>query len=179
MFQTGLARNPGANFLGHRVNDSPFVWQTFGEVQERMKNLGSGLVQLAGLASGAESMVGMFFKNSPAFVIVDGACAAYSLVSVPMYDTFDLPALQYIINHTGISVVVISSANLDKALTGSNPVLKHLVVTDLTVISEDIKQRAAAFNIRVTSMKDVELLGKKNPKEMSPPSPEDLVSYLF
>jgi long-subunit acyl-CoA synthetase (AMP-forming) len=42
----------------------------------------------------AESMVDLFFKNSSAFVVVDGACAAYSLVSLPMYDTFDLPALQ-------------------------------------------------------------------------------------
>jgi long-chain acyl-CoA synthetase len=119
-------------------------------------------------------MVGLFFKNSPAFVIADGALAAYNLVSVPCYDTFDLPALQYIINHTGISVVIVSLANLDKALTGSTPVLKHLVVTDATEISDDIKQRAAAFNIRVSTMKSVDEMGKKQPKAFSPPVPEGM-----
>ena len=37
------------------------------------------------LSQGAS--VGLYFINRPEWIIVDNACAAYSYVSVPLYDT--------------------------------------------------------------------------------------------
>lgn len=48
------------------------------------------------------------------------ACCAYSLVSVPMYDTFDAEALQYIIINTSITTVVVGVHLLERLLSIAN-----------------------------------------------------------
>ncbi|KAJ3092531.1 hypothetical protein HK102_006083 [Quaeritorhiza haematococci] len=180
-FQASVKRNPNNKFLGRRVNNGPYVWQTYADVAERITNAGSGLIQLCGLESAKENMVGIFLKNMPEWVIIDQVCCAYSLISVPMYDTFDEDSLAYIITHTGVTTAAVSTANLEKLLNikGRCALLKHVVVVDSTTISDDKQQQAKALGVTLHTLKELETHGKANPKPHVPPSPSDVFTALL
>ena len=65
MSQKAVKTYPSNPCLGERINDGPFVFQTYKEFGERINAFGSGMLGLCGLQSGKEKMVGIFFKNSP------------------------------------------------------------------------------------------------------------------
>ena len=91
----------------------PYVWQTYNQVNTRLTNFGSGLVGL-GLATvrawclltnpgnacmtactcaQQRAFVGLFSQNKAEWVIAEQGCSAYSLVSVPLYDTLGTSAV--------------------------------------------------------------------------------------
>ena len=49
-------------------------------------------------------------------MLVDGACYAYSLVTVPLYDTLGPDAVQYICSHAELAAVAVSAALLPTLL---------------------------------------------------------------
>lgn len=44
------------------------------------------------------------------WVVVDGACHAYSFIPVPLYDTLGADAVQYIIKHAEVAAIACSVA---------------------------------------------------------------------
>jgi long-subunit acyl-CoA synthetase (AMP-forming) len=75
--------------------------------------LGAGLLA-AGVPPG--SAVGLYSSNCPHWVLLDAAAHAYSMVSVPVYDSLGPEAVQYIINHAELAVIGCSTAVLPKLL---------------------------------------------------------------
>nr|CBX25388.1 hypothetical_protein [Oryza brachyantha] len=75
-------------YLGTRVcadgTVGDYKWMTYGEASTNRTAIGSGLIY-HGIPQGA--CIGLYFINRPEWTIVDHACAAYSYVSVPLYDT--------------------------------------------------------------------------------------------
>lgn len=59
------------------------------------------------------------------------------------------------------------------------PSFQHLIVSDANTIPEETIERANAFKIKVSTIKQIEQLGKNNPKPVSPPSPEDLHTICY
>ena len=141
-FQNGLKQGPKAgkkSCFGIRVNDGPYVWETYDEVAERVQNFGSGLLE-CGLKPSTDAMVGVYAKNSPEWVMSELACAHYSLVlgafaiylclfAVPLYDTLGPDAIKYIINQTKMSVVVVAEEKLHALLTAAPqcPSLRYVI----------------------------------------------------
>jgi hypothetical protein len=69
-------------------------------------------------------------SHTPAeWVLVDAAASAYSLVSVPLYDTLGPDAVEYIVNHAELGAVACSAAVLPTLLScvARCPSLKLLV----------------------------------------------------
>lgn len=56
------------------------------------------------------------FGYSAGWVLVDAACAAYSMTSVPLYDTLGPEAVTYICGHAELTVVACSIEVLDTLL---------------------------------------------------------------
>jgi hypothetical protein len=50
------------------------------------------------------------------WVLVDAACHAYSMASVPLYDTLGPDTVEYIANHAGLAAVACSADVLPKLL---------------------------------------------------------------
>ena len=98
-----------------------------------------------------------------------------------MYDTFDEPALQHIINHTSITTICVSLQNVEKlfSISGSAKVLKHLIIVDVKTIPDEVATRAKALKITVHTMANVEKHGKENPKEQKVASSEDLFTICY
>ena len=63
------------------------------------------------------------------WVLVDGACYAYSMVTVPLYDTLGADAVQYICSHAELSTVAVSAPLLGTLLPclGDVPTVKLVV----------------------------------------------------
>lgn len=93
-------------YLGTRIRADGTVedykWMTYGEVCTSRTAIGSGLIYY-GIPKGAR--IGLYFINRPEWIIVDHACAAYSYISVPLYDTLGPDAVQFIVNHATVEVI--------------------------------------------------------------------------
>ena len=62
----------------------PYEWTSYDELYKRVLSVGSALLRL-GLRRG--ECVGVLCDNCPEWVVVDQACHAYGLVSVPLWFT--------------------------------------------------------------------------------------------
>ncbi|OEL31819.1 Long chain acyl-CoA synthetase 7, peroxisomal [Dichanthelium oligosanthes] len=93
-------------YLGTRICPDGAVrdykWMTYGEASTSRTAIGSGLIN-HGIPEGAR--IGLYFINRPEWIILDHACAAYSYVSVPLYDTLGPDAVQFIVNHATVEVI--------------------------------------------------------------------------
>jgi long-subunit acyl-CoA synthetase (AMP-forming) len=89
--------------------------------------LGAGLLA-AGIPPG--SAVGLYSSNCPHWVLLDAAAHAYSMISVPLYDSLGPEAVQYIINHAEMAVIGCSTAVLPKLLA----CLQHCPSVRLVVV---------------------------------------------
>lgn len=67
------------------------------------------------------------------WVLVDAACTAYSMTSVPLYDTLGPEAVTYICGHAELTVVACSVDVLDTLLTAlpQCPTVKIVVCTSM------------------------------------------------
>jgi len=106
IFDAGYALSKDKAFLGHRplLSRNPltharhYVWQTYAEVDERRRNIGSAIHALFenGIVGGGEyPTVGLWSQNRPEWVLVDLALNAYGKVGVSLYDTLGDQAVEY------------------------------------------------------------------------------------
>ncbi|KAF8590444.1 acetyl-CoA synthetase-like protein [Ramaria rubella] len=194
VFQSGLARSPNEPCLGYRpiVSTNPlkfapsYSWQTYTQVDERRRNVGSALAFLwqQGLAGGGDlPTIGLWSQNRPEWQVVDLAVQAYAKVSVSLYDTLGADAVEYICNHAEISVVFVSALHVPSVL-GLSPRLKNLkVVVSLDEPNEETKRVTTAWakhrNLEFFSLLQLESLGKANLREPIVPTPQQVYSICY
>lgn len=122
-FRHGAAISSGGLCLGWRASPSlPYQWATYEEVIKRAKNFGSGergIIQTRysakpncnvlivglismGLAPGQHSMVGVYARNCPEWVIAEQGVYTYSMVLVPLYDSLGPDARSFVLSQCDI-----------------------------------------------------------------------------
>ena len=89
----------------------PYQWLNYNEALLRAHNFGSGLVNL-GLSPGTETLVGIYAQNCVEWVLAEQSLYHYSMVVVPLYDTYGPEACSYILEH-GLSIVTIDYLKID------------------------------------------------------------------
>ncbi|KAJ3343941.1 Long-chain-fatty-acid--CoA ligase 1 [Gonapodya sp. JEL0774] len=165
-FLRGEKVSQNGPYLGVRVGDE-YKWQTYSQVKERVLDVGSALLS-RGLVPGREDTVGLFMKNTPEWVIVDHACNAYSLVSVPIYPSLDTASIRHIIESTNISIIFVERKTFSVVVSlmteGTCKNIKHLVLVGTDTVSGNI-----ADGLALTTFGDFEKLGRSERKEPSPP----------
>ncbi|GJN13808.1 hypothetical protein PR202_gb00554 [Eleusine coracana subsp. coracana] len=89
-----------SRYLGSRIGANGTVgdykWITYGEASTSRTAIGSGLIY--------HGITEVNLVNRPEW-IVDHACAAYSYISVPLYDTLGPDAVQFIVNHATVEAI--------------------------------------------------------------------------
>ncbi|KAJ3167148.1 Long chain acyl-CoA synthetase 7 peroxisomal [Geranomyces variabilis] len=164
VFLRGVKMSGDQPYLGHRPMNAgvagPYVWETYNQVHARIKNLGSGFTKRGLVANDA---VGLFSVNRPEWVIAEQASFTISAVTVPLYDTLGIEAIDYIMNQVEVKTVV---ATQDKAkiLLGMKdklPTLALLVLMD----GSDAQFIAACKEkgVDAISITDLEKEGSENP----------------
>lgn len=82
---------------------------TYGDVHKTVVNVGSAL-KAVGLEPG--HAVGVYAVNSPQWMMAMKAADFCGSMTVPLYDTFGADAVEYIITHSGLKVIFVSSDKL-------------------------------------------------------------------
>ncbi|GIY34027.1 long-chain-fatty-acid--CoA ligase 1 [Caerostris darwini] len=173
--KNGLQVSNDGNCIGSKNPvTGEYEWLSYSEVISKSQSIGSGLLQL-GLKPQNDNFVGMFAVNKQEFLLSVCACAAYSMVSIPLYLTLGWQSVIYIINQASLSVVIVNnSENALKILNNSQqlPTLKYLVMLD--PITPDVQQAADKGGVQLLPFKTLEDLGRNSLKELVLPKSDDI-----
>ncbi|KAG8855059.1 hypothetical protein FRB96_007254 [Tulasnella sp. 330] len=195
VFESGLAQAADRPCLGHRevISVEPlkyapeYTWQTYTEVDRRRRALGSGINNLFnnGRLPTAQDFqgVGIWATNRPEWQITDLACVAYNKVTVALYDTLGPHAVEYVINHSEISIVFSSSNHIADLIKSAEncPSLKMIVSFDPLdqKVKASFKEMASQRGVEVLEMKEVEAEGRKNPVQPIKPTLDQLAAVSY
>lgn len=113
-------------------------------------------------------------------MLVDGALHAYSLVSVPLYDTLGPDAVEYIANHAELAAVACSAAVLPTLLgvLPKCPTVKLLIVYG-ALPGAKLPDAPAGSTARIMGLAQVEALGRRHPRAHAPPAPSDVATICY
>lgn len=203
LFRSAAKAVPNSLCLGERRYDQvskswgPYIFQTFSEVDERVSNLASGIINIvekhANLNPFKEQYtVGLFGPNSRNWTVTDLACNRTAITPVPLYDTLGPDSTKYIVNLTNMPIIFASIAHIPYILSIKNelPTLKAIVsLNDL----EDpeyyehpghskrdvLNSWAKSVSVALYSFSDVEENGRHVPREFRKPVPEDVFTINF
>ncbi|XP_010523913.1 PREDICTED: long chain acyl-CoA synthetase 1 isoform X2 [Tarenaya hassleriana] len=155
----------------------PYVWKTYKEAYEEVLRIGSAL-----RAAGAEpgSRVGIYGVNCPQWIIAMEACAAHSLICVPLYDTLGPGAVDYIVNHADIDVVFVQDKKIQGLLSPECKSVKRLkAIVSFTDVSAEQSHKASHTGLKAYSWDDFLLLGRERPEEIRPPEPCNVCTIMY
>ncbi|KAI8468294.1 MAG: hypothetical protein J3K34DRAFT_427744 [Monoraphidium minutum] len=180
-WETAVARFPHVAALGSRKRDSkgelgPYTWLTYSQAGDIRTAIGSGLLHLG---VGPKAMVGLYSVNCKEWVLLDAAAHAYSMTSVPLYDTLGPDAVEYICTHAELSVVGCSTAVLPTlaACLPRCPSVKLLIVWGAS--ASRLPELPPGTNARMVTIEQVESLGRRHPRAHVPPRPRDLATICY
>ncbi len=165
------------DYLGWKPSESePFKWLKYSQVGEIAQQIGSAFVHL-GLEPAKENFVGIFAKNRPEWCMTACACEAFSIVTVPLYDTLGDEAINFILLQTELKVVVCDDSSKAMHLMNSTSNLKHIVVIEK--ITDAARDKANEANIQILSLEQLKEIGKNNLKSPVPPKTDDLATICY
>ncbi|XP_044387880.1 long chain acyl-CoA synthetase 6, peroxisomal isoform X3 [Triticum aestivum] len=149
---------------------------TYGEASTSRSAIGSGLIY-HGTSEGAR--IGLYFINRPEWIIVDHACAAYSYVSVPLYDTLGPDAVQFIVNHATVEAIFCVPQTLSTLLSflTQMPCVRLIVVVGGD--NANMPSATAAAGVEIITYSRLHSQGKMSSQTYRPPKPEDVATICY
>ncbi|CAF0748103.1 unnamed protein product [Brachionus calyciflorus] len=177
LFKKGEKLSNDGPYLGWKpsLND-PYKWLKYSEVASVAEQIGSCFIHL-GLEPSKETFIGIYAKNRLEWSLTEIACNTYSMVSVPLYDTLGLEAINFILVQTQLKLVVCDDSEKALQLMNTKSNLEFIIVIDK--ISEEARNRATELNLRMFSFDEVKQIGKENLRKPIPPKPEDLATICY
>ncbi|KAL0665621.1 hypothetical protein Bca4012_028325 [Brassica carinata] len=156
IFSKSVDKFPNNKMLGWRpiVDEKvgPYIWKTYKEVYEEVLQIGSAL-RAAGAEPGCR--VGIYGANCPQWIIAMEACAAHTLISVPLYDTLGPGAVDYIVDHAEVDFVFVQNTKIKGVLDPDCKSAKRL------------KAIVSFTN------------GREKPEETNPPKPSNVCTIMY
>ncbi|KAL4580568.1 hypothetical protein LXL04_016767 [Taraxacum kok-saghyz] len=171
---------PDYKYLGSRVRVDGTVgeykWMTFGETATARSAIGSGL-QFYGLSEGAG--IGLYFINRPEWLVVDHTCAAYSYVSVPLYDTLGPDAVKFIINHADLQAVFCVPNTLNILLSFLSEISSVRIIVVVGGIEEHLPSLPETSGVKLISYSKLFTQGRNNLQPFCPPKSDDIATICY
>ncbi|OQR95154.1 Long-chain-fatty-acid--CoA ligase [Achlya hypogyna] len=132
--QASVAKYATNPFLGHRPIDAdgvagPYVWLSYQQAYERIRNLASGLVAAQLVAPMTPGVLCIYMKNCPEWVIAQYATLYCGGVVSCLYDSLGAASSAFILRHTEAPVVFCTIAEVAKL--SASPTLRHIVLCDV------------------------------------------------
>ncbi|WIA35224.1 hypothetical protein OEZ86_003686 [Tetradesmus obliquus] len=184
LFQNSVAKYSGEKLLGWRpINAAtgkagPYEWLTYGEVNEKVQAIASGL---AGLGVKAGDRVGVYGVNCCEWMMAMQACNRMSYECVPLYDTLGENAVEFIVNHSEAVVTVLDGRKLGSlagAIKGINTAqFKNVVYwgpEDAAAV-----QVLTAAGVSVMSFEALAQAGAAKPVAAVAPKPDDYCTIMY
>ncbi len=105
MFDTAVAKDPNARYLGKKVGDK-FEFITYAQADQMRKEVASGLVEL-GVQPGER--VASFAENSPEWMIGDLGIVSSGAVHAPMYRDSKADAIGFNLQNSKSKVIIVDN----------------------------------------------------------------------
>ncbi|XBI79933.1 hypothetical protein VPH35_089241 [Triticum aestivum] len=171
-----INRFPATPDIGTLHDNFVYKWMTYGEASTSRSAIGSGLIY-HGTSEGAR--IGLYFINRPEWIIVDHACAAYSYVSVPLYDTLGPDAVQFIVNHATVEAIFCVPQTLSTLLSflTQMPCVRLIVVVGGD--NANMPSATAAAGVEIITYSRLHSQGKMSSQTYRPPKPEDVATICY
>ncbi|KAI9266741.1 hypothetical protein BDA99DRAFT_506557 [Phascolomyces articulosus] len=203
LFRDGLKIARDRPCLGHRpiVNEKTgergqYVWQTYRQVNSRITNFGSGLLNLLNHQLNDSRTkgipIGIWAVNRPEWTICDLACAAYGLYTVTLYDTLGPDTVEYVMNHAELETVVCSADHIADLLKLRHKLPKLRCIISMDTLEDNvapgtgaasksaiIKAWAQEKDVLLTDFAALEAAGKKNRRSHNPPKADELAFIMY
>ncbi|CAE6123939.1 unnamed protein product [Arabidopsis arenosa] len=171
---------PQNKYLGTRVRSDgtigEYSWMTYAETASERQAIGSGLL-FHGINQGA--CVGLYFINRPEWLVVDHACAAYSFISVPLYDTLGPDAVKFVVNHATLQAIfcVPQTLNILLSFLAEIPSIRLIVVVGGA--DEHLPSLPQGSGVNIVSYQKLLTQGRSSLHPFSPPKPEDIATICY
>ncbi|OQR89411.1 Long-chain-fatty-acid--CoA ligase [Achlya hypogyna] len=174
-------------FLGHRpIVDGvpgPYVWQTFAECHERILRVAAGLQKekMVEPTSDGHRFLGIYMKNRPEWVLAQYGAYFSGAAVVPIYDTLGASATTFILNQTLVSTVVCTMAEVDGLLAKApaSSSLQHIVLCDVDTVDPALASRAAALQLRLWTLRELESVGAEHPRPPAASSSSNVAILMY
>lgn len=186
----------------------PYEWETYGEISERKRNFGSGVLyalknnpyktlspahqkidnhEKLTAATEMSFVLTQFSHNRKEWLISDLACINYSITNTCLYDTLGPETSHYILALTESPVVVASSDKLERLINikRDHPEdmqsLISLISMDYLDPREfrELKRKAISQNIELSQLSEIEEIGKVHRLADIPPNPNTIYTISF
>ncbi|TNN08113.1 Long-chain-fatty-acid--CoA ligase 1 isoform 2 [Schistosoma japonicum] len=180
VFENGLNISTFYPCLGKRnsVNE-PYFWLTYYEVDRRIQFIGSALLKIVRYKPNSENFVGIYGINSPEWIIMQHACAAYGYTVVPLYATLGDDAMQHVLSQTNMECILCASGTEALHLMDEfESSLKYLIIISNDVKVEEVKSRHSS-RVSIYLFEDFMKLGMKEPLPKKVPLPTDLYMICY
>jgi hypothetical protein len=163
-----------------------YVWDTYTEVAEAATALGAGL---SSLGYAAHTNVGIFSSNRAEWMVSALGLYGQNMRVVSLYASLGEGAVEFIINHADVPVVLVSKQNLPaliKSLANLKNV-KHIIQWDVNpkynnieeVVSEADKATCKEAGIELLGFGEVQARGRASGLKTNPAGPEDLAYIMY
>ncbi|KAG0344393.1 hypothetical protein BG004_004513 [Podila humilis] len=201
LFQHSLDKYGNNEFLGHRPYNTVtqsyggYTWQTFAQINQRVNAFGSGLMHLNDVILRNPQLnrwsLGIWAQGRPEWYISEMSCNFHNLVSVALYDTLGPDAVEYIVGHAEIPIIVCSANHVSTILQNANkmPGLKAVISMDslqdavpipgMSSPSKILRAWGEEKGIKVFDFNEIEALGAEFPRKHTPPQPEEVASLCY
>ncbi|PRP86830.1 fatty acyl-CoA synthetase [Planoprotostelium fungivorum] len=181
-FESSVKKNPQANCLGYRPRTDagvgPYTFISYSDVKDRVVRLASGLSSI-GLQEDAP--IGIFAINRVEWVLTDLAAIYNRYPVVALYESVGPDAVSFILDHSGLSTVVLGIKQVPALLTvirGKQfASLKNLIIMDESITSQQ-KEELQSFKLKVYTLQEILEAGKEV-KEKAILRPQHLYSFVY
>lgn len=155
---------------------SPYVTITYGEFGGRVKAFATGLAAL-GVKRG--DRIAILAESRPEWLITDFAALALGAETVPMFPTLTPKQVEYVMQHSGASVAIVSN---DLQLGKMIKCIPELVDLQHIIVMNDMFN-AGAVQSSIQQFKNVEMLTKPAgfdfEREVSLAKPDGIVTIIY
>ncbi|XP_063716225.1 long-chain-fatty-acid--CoA ligase 1-like [Symsagittifera roscoffensis] len=181
LFQRGLRLSRDKPCLGSRLpSEDSYSWKTYEEVDTLAQRVGSALIHL-GHSPRSLDKIGVYGTNRLEWDVTQIACNAFSLVTVPLYDTLGVEAISQIISTTEMKTVVCDNEDkVTRLLKCRNECPDLSLVVTMDQVSSMTVAKGKQEGLKVVSFEALVEMGRVNPHAFTPPSdPNTLALILF
>jgi len=166
-FRHYAAQFPHNPHLGTRkwnlTNDArgDYEYLTLGEVAQNVSYLATAFVRKLKLPAGTK--MGICAMNRTEWAFADYAGHCQSFCTVPLYDTLSKNAIEYIVKHASLEIIVCNKETLCEVVKAQKvcPSLKHIVLMDLQSADQQwMKENGQKENGWTVTMSELLAFGK-------------------
>jgi long-chain acyl-CoA synthetase len=124
---------------------------------------------------------GIYAPNREEWVVASIASTHFSLVSVPLYDSLGTDAMEYILNQTGMRVVLCTAHNAVKLLAqrreGKAALLQTII--QFEPIAAEQREEASRLGLQLLDYAASLVQGRATQKPLRPPQPTDVYTLSY